>query len=312
MNQFYALILSLPTSNPTERMRIWRSLKTTGAAVLRDGVYILPNDKQHKATFETAAEQVLSAGGTAYVVTMEEPTSKSFKSLFDRASDYAQLIEQSKAIAKKLKPKSISVQIKEARKLRKQYEALVAIDFYAGESSRQADRALEELELAISSIQSPGEPHTIQRKITKLNIKNYQGKKWATRSGLWIDRLASAWLIRKYIDPKASFIWLKSIKDCPKTALGFDFDGATFTHIDGLVTFEVIAQSFGIDDAAIKRLGAVIHALDVGGIQPAEAQGVEAIIAGLKASAKTDDQLLEKASGVFDALVGAFTKEGVR
>jgi hypothetical protein len=78
------------------------------------------------------------------------------------------------------------------------------------------------------------------------------------------------------------------------------------------VTFEVIAQSFGIDDAAIKRLGAVIHALDVGGIQPAEAQGVEAIIAGLKVSTKTDDQLLDKASGVFDALVGAFTKEGVK
>lgn len=312
MNKFYALILSLPTSSPTERMRIWRSLKASGAAVLRDGVYILPNDKQHKTTFELASEQVLSAGGSAYVVTIEQPTSESFKSLFDRAEDYAQLIQQSKALIKKLKPKLILEQIKEARKLRKQYEALVAIDFYVGESSRQANRVLEELELAIAAIQSPGEPHAIQRKITKLNIKNYQGKRWATRSRLWIDRLASAWLIRKYIDPKASFIWLKSIKECPKTALGFDFDGATFTHIDGLVTFEVIAQSFGIDDAAIKRLGAVIHALDVGGIQPAEAPGVEAIIAGLKVSTKTDDQLLDKASGVFDALVGAFTKEGVK
>ena len=312
MNKFYALILSLPTSNPTERMRIWRSLKTTGAAVLRDGVYILPNDKQHKATFETAAEQVLSAGGIAYVVTIEGPISKSFKSLFDRASDYAQIIEQSKALIKKLKPKLILDQIKEARKLRKQYEGIVVIDFYVGEASRQADRALEELELAIVSIQSPGEPHTIQRKITKLNIKNYQGKSLATRSGLWIDRLASAWLIRKYIDPKASFIWLKSINDCPKTALGFDFDGATFTHIDGLVTFEVIAQSFGVNDAAIKRLGAVIHALDMGGIQPPEAQGVETIITGLKSYAKSDDQLLEQVSGVFDALIGAFTKEGVK
>jgi hypothetical protein len=100
---------------------------------------------------------------------------------------------------------------------------------------------------------------------------------------------SSAWLIRNYIDSKASFIWLKSPKDCPKTALGFDFDGATFTHADGLVTFEVLAQSFGINEGAIKRLGAVIHALDVGGIQPPEAQGVEAIIAGIKASSKSDE-----------------------
>lgn len=312
MNKFYALILSLPSSSPTERMRIWRSLKTTGAAVLRDGVYILPSDEQHKKTFELTAEQVVNAGGSAYVVIIEEPQGESFESLFDRASEYAQLIEQSVALSKKLKPKLILDQIKEARKLRKQYESLLAIDFYTGESSRQANRALEELELAIASVQSPGEPHAVKRKITKLNIKNYQGKKWATRSSLWIDRLASAWLIRKYIDPKASFMWLKSIKDCPKAALGFDFDGATFTHIDGLVTFEVISQSFGIEDSAIKRLGAVIHALDVGGIQPAEAQGIEAIIAGLKGSSTSDDELLEKASGVFDALVGAFTKEGVK
>lgn len=312
MNKFIALILSLPSSGPTERMRIWRALKTTGAAVLRDGVYLLPNENSHRETFELAAEQIKGAGGSAYVLVMEEPVSESFASLFDRASDYSALIEASKQLIKKLKPKTISEQFKEARKLRKQYEALLAIDFYAGESSQQANRALEDLEHSIGTIMSPDEPHTIHRKITKLKIADYQGKKWATRSGLWVDRVASAWLIRNYIDPKAIFIWLKSPKDCPKTALGFDFDGATFTHSDGLVTFEVLAQSFGINEGAIKRLGAVIHALDVGGIQPPEAQGVEAIISGIKASSKSDDELLEKVGGVFDALIGAFTKEGVK
>ncbi len=312
MKKFIVLILSLPSSGPTERMRIWRSLKTTGAAVLRDGVYLLPNEKSHRETFELAAEQIKGAGGSAYVLVMEEPVAESFASLFDRASDYSALIEASKQLIKKLKPKIISEQLKEAKKLRKQYETLLAIDFYVGESSQQANRALEDLEQSIVTIMSPDEPHTIHRKITKLKIADYQGKKWATRSGLWVDRVASAWLIRNYIDSKASFIWLKSPKDCPKTALGFDFDGATFTHADGLVTFEVLAQSFGINEGAIKRLGAVIHALDVGGIQPPEAQGVEAIIAGIKASSKSDDELLEKVSGVFDALIGAFTKEGVK
>lgn len=312
MNKFITLILSLPSSNPTERMRIWRSLKMTGSAVLRDGVYLLPDEKRHQELFELAAEQIRVAGGTAYVLTVEEPVSEGFGHLFDRTSDYVVLIETSKQLISKLNPKTISDQLREARKLRKQYEALVAIDFYAGESSQQANRALEDLELAVATIVSPDEPHAIHRKLTKLKIADYQGKTWASRSGLWIDRLASAWLIRNYIDSNASFVWLSSPKDCPKSALGFDFDGATFTHIDGLVTFEVIAQSFGINNEVIKRLGAVIHALDVGGIQPAEAQGVEAIIAGLKASSKSDDELLEKASGVFDALVSAFAKEGVK
>jgi len=186
----------------------------------------------------------------------------------------------------------------------------VQIDFYPGEASHQASRMLDELESAIITLQSPDEPQAISRKLPKLNLKNYQGKKWATRSGLWVDRLASAWLIRKYIDPKASFIWLKTTRDCPKSAFGFDFDGATFTHTDSLVTFEVIAQSFGIDDDVIKRLGSLIHALDVGGIQPPEAQGIESIMTGLKISSKSDDELLEKASAVFDALISAFMKEG--
>lgn len=310
MNKFFALILSLPTSNPTERMRIWRLLKTTGAVILRDGVYLLPSQKQHKLAFELVAEQVLNAGGNALIVTIEEPINKDFKSLFDRTSDYAQLVEKSLVLTKKLKPKLLSSQVKEARKLRKQYEALVQIDFYLGEASHQASRMLDELESGIITIQSPDEPQAVFRKLPKLNLKNYQEKKWATRSGLWVDRLASAWLIRKYIDPKASFIWLKTISDCPKSAFGFDFDGATFTHTDSLVTFEVIAQSFGINDDAIKRLGCLIHALDVGGIQPPEAQGIESIMTGLKISSKSDDELLEKASAVFDALISAFMKEG--
>lgn len=312
MAKYVSLILSLPTSNPTERMRIWRSLKTSGAAVLRDGVYLLPNEECHKQTFDHVAAQISTAEGTAHVLVIEEPASTCFKHLFDRSEDYATLIESSNQLAKNLKPKLVQSQLKEVRKLRKQFEALAAIDFFPGEPRNQSSRALERLESAIAVMLSPDEPQTIKRTIRQLRIADYQGKQWATRSGLWIDRLASAWLIRKHIDSNASFKWLKSPKECPKSALGFDFDGASFTHTDGFVTFEVIAQSFGLVDKAITRLGTLIHALDVGGIQPPEAQGVEAIIHGLKAASQTDDELLEKASGVFDALIDAFKKEDTK
>jgi hypothetical protein len=98
--------------------------------------------------------------------------------------------------------------------------------------------------------------------------------------------MASAWLIRRFIDRKAKFLWLDEAKRCPKRALGFDFDGATFTHVGGRVTFEVLAASFGLDaDPALARIAAIVHFLDVGGVPVAEAPGIEAVLAGLRASA---------------------------
>jgi len=125
----------------------------------------------------------------------------------------------------------------------------------------------------------------------------------------WLPRVASAWLIRRFIDPKAKFRWLKKPKDCPKTALGFDFDGAEFTHIGARVTFEVLAASFGLDnDRAIARLGALVHYLDVGGIPVPEAAGVAAIMAGARAQQTDDDQLLHSMTAVLDALYASYSE----
>lgn len=123
----------------------------------------------------------------------------------------------------------------------------------------------------------------------------------------WVDRLACAWLIRRFIDPEARFVWLQAPKDCPADALGFDFDGASFTHLNGKVTFEVLLDSFRLDHPGLTRLGALVHFLDVGGIQPSEASGLEQILWGLRNSIHDDDQLIATANGVFDALLAAFT-----
>jgi hypothetical protein len=121
--------------------------------------------------------------------------------------------------------------------------------------------------------------------------------------------LASAWLIRRFIDPRAKFVWLERIEDCPPDALGFDFDGATFTHMGSRVTFEVLVASFGLAQAALSRLGLLVHYLDAGGAQPAEAAGVESVLAGLHASITHDDQLLQAASLLFDGLLHTFSQE---
>ena len=119
--------------------------------------------------------------------------------------------------------------------------------------------------------------------------------------------MASAWLIRRFIDRKAKFLWLDTPKKCPKSALGFDFDGAQFTHVGGRVSFEVLAASFGLDsDPSIVRIGAIVHCLDVGGVPVAEAAGIEAVLAGARAAAADDDKLLTEASRVFDSLYSNF------
>lgn len=117
----------------------------------------------------------------------------------------------------------------------------------------------------------------------------------AERQRPWVDRLASAWLVRRFIDPQARIHWIASPQECPADALGFDFDGATFSHVGSRVTFEVLLASFGLEQPALARLGLLVHYLDVGGIEPAESAGVESILAGLREALCDDDQLLAAA-----------------
>jgi hypothetical protein len=167
--------------------------------------------------------------------------------------------------------------------------------------------ALGDAEAAINARFAPDEPHAAHRKIRPRDRKDYRGRTWATREHLWIDRVASAWLIRRFIDPKAKFLWLKRVKDCPKNAVGFDFDGAEFTHVDSKVTFEVLLRSFNLEqDTGLARLGALVHHLDVGGIPIAEGPGFATIVAGTRSLQPDDDALLKAMTPVLDSLYAGY------
>jgi hypothetical protein len=168
--------------------------------------------------------------------------------------------------------------------------------------------ALADVEAAVNARFAPDEPHAAHRKIQPRDRKDYRGRTWATRERLWIDRVASAWLIRRFIDPKAKFLWLKQVKDCPKSAVGFDFDGAEFTHVDSKVTFEVLVSSFNLEpDVGLVRLGALVHHLDVGGIPTAEGPGFATIMAGARALQQDDDALLKAMTPVLDNLYAGYS-----
>ncbi|SAI73046.1 Uncharacterized conserved protein [Bordetella ansorpii] len=304
------LILSLPTENATARQRVWRALKASGAAVLRDGVYLMPEHEDCRTTLEGLAAEVREGGGSAHVLRIEEPEGESFVALFDRGAEFTALSAEVAQVRETLTPETVQDALKQVRKLRRAFTNLIEIDFFPGEAQRQTDAALCELELACARALSPDEPQAMNGVIERLGLSDYQGRTWATRRRPWVDRLASAWLIRRFIDPQARILWLDSPDDCPPDALGFDFDGATFSHIGGRVTFEVLAVSFGLEQAAIARLGLLVHYLDVGGIQPPEAVGIESVLAGLRETLTQDDSLLAAASAVFDGLLASFDNKG--
>lgn len=309
------LITSLPGQNTAARVRVWRALKASGAAALRDGVYLLPRTLQSETVFREQVQEIEAAGGTAYVAEyhpldgMEQ--GGDLKRFFDRTSEYADLLHRLDACKREL----ISASEVEARRaiavLRREFAAVMETDFFPGPSQAQVEQALADAEAALNARFSPDEPHAAPGALRRHAPTDYQGKTWATRAHLWIDRVASAWLIRRFIDPQSRFLWLKDASRCPKNVIGFDFDGAEFSHVGTRVTFEVLAFSFGLEnDPAIARLGGMAHYLDVGGVPVPEAAGFAAIMAGARAQSVDDDELLAEISKTLDYLYTAYSEGG--
>lgn len=309
MKNWLALVTTLPSENATERQRAWRALKASGAAVLRDGVYLLPDRPDCRLTLESQAADIRASNGSAWLLDLANPTEDSFTSLFDRSDDYTPLLTTASSLLTQATANNAADILKQVRKLRKAFAALSDIDFFPGAARQQADKTLLALETHCNRLLSPDEPHPAAGNVRSCALQDYQQRLWATRQRPWVDRLASAWLIKRFIDPAATFLWLQQPADCPAHALGFDFDGASFTHIGERVTFEVLVESFGLQQPALLRLGTLVHCIDVGGIQPAEAAGLETILAGLRQQITDDDNLLTAAFAVFDALLAAFSPQ---
>jgi len=304
------LITNLPGTNKTLRMRIWRALKAAGVGTLRDGVYALPQSTVADNVFATLAAEIEGAGGSTYRFTLEAHSpehAKSLAALFDRTGEYQEISERLSA-ARKAFAKSDEI---DARRrlaaITRDLAALEAIDFFPGQSLLQLQSAVADIEVMLNARFSPNEPTAAHQKIVRLDPKDYQNRTWVTREKLWIDRVCSAWLIRRFIDPKAKFVWCKRIEDRPKRAIGFDFNGAQFSHVDTKVTFEVLLVSFSLDDdPGLARLAALVHFLDVGGIPVAEAPGLAAIVLGARAAQPDDDGLLDSVTPTLDNLYQAF------
>ncbi len=303
------LVLSLPTRNSTARMRAWRALKSLGAAVLRDGVYLLPDTPALHAALEAVAADVRASEGSARVLRVEPGDDGEFAALFDRSADYAALLAEIAALRDSLAQQPEAALASASAALQKQRDQLQAIDHLPGQATLQAAAAMAELQAAVRARLQPDEPLAMAGPIARRSLAEHQGRTWATRARPWVDRLASAWLIRRFIDPQARLLWLADVRHCPADALGFDFDGATFSHVGARVSFETLLAAFDLETPALRRLGALVHRLDAGGAPVPEADGVERVLWGMRAALANDDQLFLAAAGVFEGLWMAFTEQ---
>ena len=287
--RFLALFMTLPARQSTTRMRTWRALRTLGCATLRGGVHVLPDSARHAEVFELAGRDEAQQAGLC--------------AAFDRSADYEALRAEVRELRGRVDGRSAASLQQQAQSLRRRFEQIATIDFFLAAAREDTARALDEVDELLRQHLVPDEPLAVDAAVPQRNPAEHRGRLWATRARPWVDRLASAWLIRRFIDPQARFLWLARPADCPADALGFDFDGATFSHVGERVTFETLLASFRLEhDAALADLARIVHYLDVGGAPVPEAAGVESLLAGMRASLTDDDALLAAASDAFDFL----------
>ena len=307
------LVVSLPGRSQAPRMRLWRALKGAGAAMLRDGVYVLPASHAARALFTARAGEANRIGGSAHVVAfaaVDRGQESGLRTAFDRTRSYALGLEHLAGLRARLPKLGETEARRRLAAMRRELEAIAATDFFPGAARLQVQAALTDAEHALNAQFSPDEPHAKKAAIPRRRAQDYRARVWATRRHLWIDRVASAWLIRRFIDPRATFRWLRKTTDCPKRAVGFDFDGAEFSHVGARVTFEVLAASFGLDrDARLARLGRLIRYLDIGGVPVPEAAGLTSVMAGARARhGEDDDALLKDMSVTLDCLYAGYSE----
>jgi len=309
MPAWLILTATLPTSPSGLRVRVWRALKATGSGALREGVYVLPATAPTAPALRELERTIAQAGADAHLLEVDARDAAqedAFRNLFDRSELYAELLQAVRDARRTIRKSSEAELRKTLRALEQQLQQVQVSDFFPGKEHAAAGEAVAALRREIDLHLSPDEPASRQSAIEPRHVDAFQGRTWATRKRPWVDRLATAWLVQRFVDRKPRFLWLADASKCPNDAIGYDFDGATFTHVGELVTFEVVARTFGLDESpAIRRIGALVHCIDVGGVPQDEAPGLELLVRGLQAQFPDDNALLKAGIALFDTLYAA-------
>ena len=250
------LLYELPAAKSSQRVNFWRRLKKFGALPLKTSAYLLPNNPIHRERFQWLAQEIRDSGGEAILINVSEIENLSENAvitLFNeaRAADYNEVIASlNQLLQNKRKPDNLASDLE---RLRGRFSEIQEIDFFNSPRAHNAETLLRRAE-------SKG--FGAKKSVPRLRAKDFQGKTWLTRPRPEIDRVGSAWLIRRFIDPKAKFVFARSPRKMPR-AIPFDMLEVEFTHHGEDCTFETLLKRFGIQDKRALIIGEMIHDADL-------------------------------------------------
>ena len=314
--RWLVLIHQIPPHPSYLRVKVGRRLQALGAVAVKNSVYVLPIGDEALEDFQWVRREIVSGGGDASVCEarfVEGLSDASVEALFNtaREADYAALAEEARAQQasgtrrgkRAAKPKE---QIEAGLvRLRKRLAEIVEIDFFGASGRDAVDGLLSAIE---SSLRAP----RAETETDQAAPPDVRGRTWVTRTGVHVDRIASAWLIRRFIDPAARFEFVRG-HDHPVEPgqLRFDMFEGDFTHEGDLCTFEVLLRRFGLKDPALVRIGQIVHDIDLkdGKFKHAETPGVDHLIAGIAMRHKDDEARIRDGGAAFEALYEFFRRK---
>jgi hypothetical protein len=296
------LIHVLPAKPDYVRVKVWRRLQGLGAVAVKNAVYVLPASERSREDFQWLQKEIEGLGGEASICEarfVEGLGDAELCRLFDaaRESDYAQLLDELRSAtgSAPLAPSAGDEPRQGLRRARRRLAQIVAIDFFGAPGRQACEERLRRIEAAMRSPKAA---------VAEAAADACVGRTWATRPDLGVDRMASAWLILRHVDPAAKFVFV-SERDPPVAGqLRFDMAQADFTHEGDRCTFEVLLDRFGLDDPALAIIGRIVHDLDFkdGKFVEDETQGISRMLGGLAALHSADAARIEAACRLFDTL----------
>jgi hypothetical protein len=297
-------VAQLPTEDPASRMRVLRTLESLGAAVVREGVYLLPDTPANRSSLDTLGQYIHRTAGVAHVLQVSAASpaqQQAFQRMFDRTARYEDLIKNVESLRVGFGHSDPSAIASVLHKQRREFETIVALDFFPNQVRSRAEKALADTDAAVNKLMFPG-TQTGVRPNERLTQRT-----WATRKPPWADRLACAWLIRRFVDPEGKVVWLDKSQAVPEQAISYAFDGAHFANSESRVTYEEMLAQLGLaKNPALVRIGSIVHFLEAGGTAVPEAAGVQTLLQGAVRRSQNEDQLLGEAEKTFDLLYEAY------
>jgi len=293
------LLLRLPATHKAERVAIWRKVKKSGAIQVQTSTYILPDEPTRYELFQWLTQEIRLAGGDATLVRAREieglPNEKLIE-LFNtaRAKEYATLREAlRRALSHRRKTRSSPAVGDNLDRVRKQFREIRQTDFFNCPRAQDVEMLLRKMEGTQLG----------EASVSKVATRDYRSRTWVTRTRPEIDRVGSGWLIRKFIDPKAKFIFAKRVPANGR-AVSFDMLDAEFSHHGEDCTFETLLKRFRIQDKAANKIGEMIHDADLDDekFQRTECIGIDRVLKGWAREGTSDQEILRRGLQCFDGL----------